>query len=199
MTLLRFRLPVLIMSGWCSSFFLYLSGSMPINFVRIPIGYWSIPLTASDTSESTSSAPFVIGAWSYFLRALVWAKKYNINVIVDLHGAPGSQNGYDNSGQLTNNPVWALNKSNVTRTVDTVKFLAKTVGNQVSVIELLNEAAGFRGDDWVSVIRQFWLDGYDAVREAAGQGVYVMIGDAFLGVNVGLHFLSTASFVLNVA
>ena len=28
-------------------------------------------------------------------------------------------------------------------------------------------------------------DGYDAVREAAGQGVNVMIGDAFLGVNVG--------------
>jgi glucan 1,3-beta-glucosidase len=82
--------------------------------------------------------------------------------------------------------VWALNKSNVTRTVDTLKFLAKTVGNQVSIIELLNEAAGFRGDDWVSVIRQFWQDGYDAVREAAGRGVNVMIGDAFLGVNVGL-------------
>jgi len=116
----------------------------------------------------------------------VWAKKYNINVIADLHGAPGSQNGYDNSGQLTNNPVWGSNKSNVTRTVDTLKFLAKTVGNQVSVIELLNEAAGFRGDDWARVIRQFWQDSYDAVREAAGQGVNVMIGDAFLGVNVSL-------------
>ena len=156
-----------------------------INLSRIPIGYWSIPLTSSDTSEPTSTAPFVTGAWTYFLRALVWAKKYNINVIADLHGAPGSQNGYDNSGQLTNNPVWALNKSNVTRTVDTLKFLAKTVGNQVSIIELLNEAAGFRGDDWASVIRQFWQDGYDAVREAAGQSVNVMIGDAFLGVNVG--------------
>ncbi len=124
------------------------------------------------------------GAWTYFLRALTWAKKYNINVIVDLHCAPGSQNGYDNSGQLTNNPVWALNKSNVTRTIDTIKYIAKTVGNQVSVIELLNEAAGFRSDDWAAVVRQFWLDGYDAVRQAAGQGVQVMIGDAFLGISV---------------
>jgi len=127
----------------------------------------------------------VTGAWTYFLRSLAWAKKHNINVIVDLHGAPGSQNGYDNSGQLTSSPVWALNKSNVTRTVDALKYIAKTVGNQVSVIELLNEAGGFRGDDWATVIKQFWQDGYDAVRQAAGQNVQVMIGDAFLGINVG--------------
>lgn len=151
---------------------------------RIPIGYWSIPLTSSDTSESTSTAPYNTGAWTYFLRALTWAQKYNIHVIVDLHGAPGSQNGYDNSGHLTNSPVWASAPSNVTRTVDTVKFLAKTVGSQVSVIELLNEAAGYRGDDWATVVRQFWLDGYAAVRDVAGLGVHVMIGDAFLGMNV---------------
>lgn len=141
-------------------------------------------MTSSDTSESTSTTPYVTGAWTYFLRALDWAKKYNINVIVDLHGAPGSQNGYDNSGQLTGNPVWALNKSNVTRTLDTVEFLAKTVGSDVSVIELLNEAAGFLGDNWASVVKQFWMDGYTTVRNATGLGVQVMIGDAFLGINV---------------
>ena len=119
---------------------------------------------------------------------------HSFNVIADLHGAPGSQNGYDNSGQLTNNPVRGSNKSNVTRTVDTLKFLAKTVGNQDSVIELLNEAAGFRGDDWASVIRQLWQDGYDAVREAAGQGVNVMIGDAFLGVDVSLFLKFQSRF-----
>ena len=52
------------------------------------------------------------------------------------------------------------------------------------MIELLNEPGGYRGDDWASVTRQFWLDGYAAVREVVGLGVQVMIGDAFLGINV---------------
>lgn len=167
---------------------------LTINICRIPIGYWSIPLTASDTSTSTSTAPYIKGAWTYFLRALAWAKKHNVRVIVDLHGAPGSQNGYDNSGQLTNNPVWAVNPDNVTRTVDTLKFLAKEVGNQVDVIELLNEAAGFRSDDWAATVRSFWEEAYDAVRQAAGEDVKIMIGDAFLGVNVIFSYrLSTES------
>ncbi|KIM39880.1 glycoside hydrolase family 5 protein [Hebeloma cylindrosporum] len=161
-----------------------------LTHVRIPIGYWSIPLTASDTSTSTSTAPYVQGAWAYFLRALVWAKKHNVRVIVDLHGAPGSQNGYDNSGQRTGNPVWAVNPDNVTRTVDTLKFLAKEVGNQVDVIELLNEPAGFRGDDWAAAVRSFWEEAYDAVRQAAGEDVKIMIGDAFLGVNSWTNFLT---------
>ena len=54
----------------------------------------------------------------------------------------------------------------------------------IDVIELLNEPAGFMGSDWAAAIRQFWLDGYSAVRQAAGVGIKVMIGDAFLGVEV---------------
>ncbi|KAJ3517946.1 hypothetical protein NLJ89_g179 [Agrocybe chaxingu] len=161
-----------------------------LNHVRLPIGYWSIPITSADTSTSASPDPYVPGAWTYLLRALSWAKKHNINVILDLHGAPGSQNGYDNSGQRTANPVWALNPANVTRTIDTLRFLAKEVGDQVAVIELLNEAAGFRGNDWASVTREFWQDAYDAVREVAGDQVYIMIGDAFLGVNSWTNFLT---------
>ncbi|KDR76186.1 hypothetical protein GALMADRAFT_67855 [Galerina marginata CBS 339.88] len=161
-----------------------------LNHVRIPIGYWSIPLGPGDTSTSTSTAPYTTGAWTYLLKALVWAQKHNIYVILDLHGAPGSQNGYDNSGQRTANPVWADNPANLTRTVDTLRFIASQVGDQVSVIELLNEAAGFKGSDWAAAIRQFWLDAYAAVRSAAGDNVKIMIGDAFLGVNSWTNFLT---------
>jgi aryl-phospho-beta-D-glucosidase BglC (GH1 family) len=168
------------------------------DICRIPIGYWSIPLTDSDTSVSISTAPYVSGAWTFFLRALVWAKKHNVRVIVDLHGAPGSQNGYDNSGQRTGNPLWAVNPDNVMRTVDTLRFLAKEVGDQVDVIELLNEAAGFRGDDWAAAVRSFWVDAYDAVRQAAGEDVKIMIGDAFLGVNVSLQYGSSTKIVASL-
>ena len=59
----------------------------------------------------------------------------------------------------------------------------------MSVIELLNEPAGFLGSNWTSVIRQYWLDGYAAVRDVIGQEVQIMIGDGFLGINVN-YFLS---------
>ena len=143
-----------------------------------------MPITSGDTSYSTSPDSYIPGAWPYLLRGLNWARKHSVHVIVDLHGAPGSQNGYDNSGQRTGNPQWALDQDNVGRTVDVVRFIAQNVGGLIDVLELLNEPAGFRGDAWESAVRGFWQDGYDAVREAAGEGMKVMIGDAFLGVNV---------------
>ncbi|KAJ3515266.1 hypothetical protein NMY22_g14496 [Coprinellus aureogranulatus] len=59
----------------------------------------------------------------------------------------------------------------------------------IDVLELLNEVAAFRGEEWESAVRGFWQDGYDAVREAAGDDIKVMIGDAFLGVNHWTNFL----------
>ncbi|KAG6820953.1 hypothetical protein H0H93_009189 [Arthromyces matolae] len=161
-----------------------------LNHVRIPLGYWSVPLTSSDTNGTTDIAPYTSGAWPYLLKGLNWAKKYSLNVILDIHGAPGSQNGYDNSGQRTSKPVWALNPANVSRTIDTLRFVVENVGSLVSVIELLNEAAGYRGDDWAQVIEQFYLDGYDVVRQAAGTGIKVMIGDSFLGIQNWDGFLA---------
>ncbi|KAG5642576.1 hypothetical protein DXG03_002527 [Asterophora parasitica] len=167
---LRRHLPDLITAG--------------IGFEEVPLGYWSVPLTSSDTNGSTIVAPYIPGAWKYLLRGLNWAKKHSIHVILDIHGAPGSQNGYDNSGQRTGNPSWALNPANISRTVDTVRYIAESIGGLVDVIELLNEPAGFRGDQWANGVRQYWLDGYDAVRQAGGDNIKVMIGDAFLGVSV---------------
>lgn len=79
----------------------------------------------------------------------------------------------------------------------------------VDTIELLNEAAGFI-PNWPDAIRQFWLDGYDAVRsvEPSANGsasttnndssnnrtnpgtLAVMIGDAFLGLPSWTGFLT---------
>ena len=57
-----------------------------LNHVRIPIGYWGIPL-------NRTVEPYISGAYPYFKTAVQWARKYGLYVIVDLHGAPGSQNG----------------------------------------------------------------------------------------------------------
>lgn len=65
-----------------------------------------------------------------------------------------------------------------------MKYMAKNIGDKVDVLELLNEPAGFESGNFANVVRQFWTDGYNVVRDAIGGGVKVMIGDAFLGVSV---------------
>jgi len=164
-----------------------------LNHVRIPLGYWSIPLTSADTNYTTSVSPYITGAWPYFLQALEWAKTHFLNVIVDLHGAPGSQNGYDNSGQRISSPQWANEPIYVNRTLDYIRFLAKNLDGMLNVIELLNEPAAFIGGDFPDVLRSYWLDGYDVIREYAGGNIQVMISDGFLGVDSWTNFLTPKS------
>ena len=147
------------------------------------MGYWSIPLTSEDTKVSTDASPYIPGAWPYFLQALDWAKSHSLNVIVDIHGAPGSQNGYDNSGQRTQPPMWAANQSNVQKTVDCVAFLVKTAGDKIDILEVMNEPAGFLGDDFTNVLRQYFIDTYGVIRAQTGS-MGVMLSDGFRGLDV---------------
>jgi len=161
-----------------------------LSHVRIPLGYWSVPLTSADTNTSTSISPYLAGAWPYLLQGLSWAQHYGIHVILDLHGAPGSQNGNDNSGQRTNNPQWALQAEDVQRTLDTIEFIVKNVSDQVDIIELLNEPAASLSPQWAQVIAQYWQEGYNVVRNVVGSDIKVMIGDGFLGVQNWTNFLT---------
>ena len=65
-----------------------------IDHVRIPIGYWALK------GEKGTKEPFVEElSWKYLLLGLQWARKYGIRAMVELHGAPGSQNGWNHSGR----------------------------------------------------------------------------------------------------
>lgn len=158
-----------------------------LNHVRIPLGFWSVPMTSADSNYTTSVSPFISGAWPYLLQALDWANENGLHVLLDLHGAPGSQNGFDNSGER-GSANWANNDTNIPQTLDVIRYIAGQVSEKVNIIELLNEPAG-----WVSsidtAIGPYWQDGYSTVREATGTGVQVMIGDAFLGVQNWENFL----------
>jgi glucan 1,3-beta-glucosidase len=52
------------------------------NVVRIPVGYWAY---------DTLGSPYVSGANVYIDAAVDWARSLGLKIIVDLHGAPGSQ------------------------------------------------------------------------------------------------------------
>ncbi|KAJ5090152.1 glucan 1-3-beta-glucosidase D [Penicillium argentinense] len=62
-----------------------------LDHVRIPYSYWVVTTYDGD--------PYVpkIG-WRYLLRAIEWCRKYGLRVKLDLHGLPGSQNGWNHSG-----------------------------------------------------------------------------------------------------
>lgn len=113
-----------------------------------------------------------------------WARKHGLHTIIDLHGAPGSQNGYDNSGQRTGSPQWALDSANVKATLAVIQVIATQLGPMIDAIELLNEVAGFLGSAWDTAVRGYWESGYDLVRQTAGDDILVVIGDAFETVDV---------------
>ena len=147
------------------------------------IGYWSVPLTSSDTNSTLNVDPYIPGAWPYLLKALNWAKQYGLHVILDLHGAPGSQNGYDNSGHRTNNVDWASDDDSVSRTLDIIRFIASQLGGMIDVLELINEPGGFIASI-NDALPGYYKDGYKIVRDVTGTDVKVMIMDGFLGVSV---------------
>lgn len=62
------------------------------DHVRIPFSYWAVL-----TYEGDPYVPHV--SWRYLLRGIEWARKYGLRVNLDLHGAPGSQNGWNHSGR----------------------------------------------------------------------------------------------------
>jgi glucan 1,3-beta-glucosidase len=66
--------------------------------------------------------------------------------------------------------------------VDTLAFIAKNIGGMVDIVELLNEPAAFSSTAFQSTLRQFWSDGYAAVRPSTNSNI--MIGDGFIGVDV---------------
>ncbi|KAF7548526.1 hypothetical protein G7046_g8645 [Stylonectria norvegica] len=63
-----------------------------LDHVRIAYSYWAVQLYDDD--------PYVFRtSWRYLLRAIEWARKYGLRVNLDIHGIPGSQNGWNHSGR----------------------------------------------------------------------------------------------------
>jgi len=122
-----------------------------LNAIRLPVGYWVL----------ASDRPF-IAAREHFERALRWSTKHGLRVLVDLHAAPGSQNGWDHSGH-SGALNWHADKGNIARTLDVVEALAQFCRPHACVagIELLNEP---RWDVPMPTLRDYYLQAYARVR-----------------------------------
>ncbi|KAG8784759.1 exo-1,3-beta-glucanase [Ceratobasidium sp. 428] len=165
-----------------------------LNHVRIPIGYWAFDISGGE--------PYHQGQYPYLLKAIQWAQKYGIKVLVDLHGAPGSQNGFDNSGRR-GSATWHTNSQNVARTNAIIKTLATEFSKDqyastVTSIAPLNEPAGFVGGNVMDVIRQYWYDSYGNIRYPFGsstQGPLLeVIHDAFQSLSSWNGFMKYPNY-----
>lgn len=138
------------------------------NHVRIPVGYWAF--------ETFEGDPYVQGQLEYLDQALEWVASNGLHAWVDLHGAPGSQNGFDNSG-WRDHLEWQ-NGDNVEKTLKVLEKVADRYATNpaVTAIEVLNEPLGPSLD--MDRIKQFFQDGYKRIKDK-NSNVNVVIHDAF--------------------
>jgi glucan 1,3-beta-glucosidase len=109
--------------------------------------------------------------------------------------APGSQNGFDNSGRR-GNIEWQQGLT-VNQTLDTIQALASRYvndGDVVAAIELLNEPFVARGVQ-LDPLKQFYYDGWGRIRQYS-HDTTVVIHDGFLDpVSAWNGFMNAASGV----
>ena len=137
-----------------------------INALRIPIGYGIF-----------GDFPPYPKTVQYLDFAFVQADKYNFQVIIDLHTAPGSQNGYDHSGVL-GEVNWDKNPSHISQTLNTIDKLAGRYCKNKNLfgISLLNEP---HINIAIDFLENFYTQGYNTVRKHCTEDVAVIISDSF--------------------
>lgn len=138
-----------------------------INSVRLPVGYW----------VAEENSPFITGIETMD-RAFRTAKENGLSVLLDLHGVPGSQNGWDHSGRA-GTIGWHTSKENISHSLRVIEDLAarcKDYDNLLG-IELVNEP---RENVPLEIIKAYYLEGYQRVRKHLGKDrAAVVIHDAF--------------------
>ncbi|KAH9845407.1 glycoside hydrolase family 5 protein [Teratosphaeria destructans] len=146
--------------------------SAGLNAVRIPFGYWAIP------DLVTNGEPYVAGQYPYLQDAVLWANALGLKVMIDVHGAPGSQNGWEETGLV--GPVdFPTNSSNSDKTLSLLKnlteeFTQSKYGGAVTNIELLNEPVYA-----IAQIKEFYSAGAKVVGPYNTSGINVTIHDGF--------------------
>lgn len=142
-----------------------------LNMVRIPIGYWAFQTLEND--------PYVQGQVEYLDKALSWCATYGLKVWIDLHGVPGSQNGFDNSG-LRDILTWQdvdyyIKLSYSVLGEIAAKYSTSQYEDVVIGIQLVNEPLGPSLNR--SKLEDYYVNGYQIVRDEGNAPV--IIHDAF--------------------
>ncbi|KAJ4263930.1 hypothetical protein NW762_005968 [Fusarium torreyae] len=150
-----------------------------LDHVRIGFNYWAVEIYDGD--------PYVYRtSWRYLLRAIEWCRKYGLRVNLDLHGIPGSQNGWNHSGRW-GSIGWLNGKNgdeNAKRALDIHDRLSKFFAqprykNIITHYGLANEPrmTSLKTDDVIK-----WTEDAYALVRKNGIKALVVFGDGFMGL-----------------
>ena len=165
---------------------------MGLTHVRIPVPYFIFG----------NREPF-IGCIDELDHAFVWAEKYALKILIDLHTAPLSQNGFDNGG-ICGVCKWSQTPNEVDYVLDVLEKLAKRYQGREGLFGLtpINEPitepmwttmnvpnryravdpvlAEGSGPNTLDFLREFYTKAYERIVPFLGEEQYVVFHDAFL-------------------
>lgn len=122
-----------------------------LNWVRIPLGFWAI--------ETNEDEPYLGKvSWNYFVKAIGWARKYGLRILLDFHALPGSQNGWNHSGRAgsVNWMYGVMGLVNAQRHLEQIRSLTEFISQPgikevVPMMSLVNEVqASIVGEEVLS-------------------------------------------------
>ena len=180
-----------------------------LTHVRIPVPYFIFG----------DREPF-IGCIEELDKAFAWAEKYGLKILIDLHTAPLSQNGFDNGG-ICGVCKWSQTPEEVEFVLNVLEKLAKRYGQreafwgitpinepitdpiwtimgvQDRYVPVEPELAKGSGPNTMEFLRQFYSDAYDRIKPNIKDGAYVVFHDGFQ-LKQWKDFLTQSKYVGNV-
>ncbi len=165
-----------------------------LNAVRIPVGHWIFgPDYPWHRSYGEHRYPFVEGGIEILDRAMKWAHEFGLNVMIDLHAAPGCQNGFDNGG-IKDVCEWHTRPEYLEHSLNVLEKLAQryTGHPALHAIEVLNEP---RWDVPTDYLKAYYLQAYERIRRhCAPENVAVIFHDGFRSFREYLGFMQAPEY-----
>lgn len=123
--------------------------------------------------------PYIQGAAPYLDLAVGWARETGLKIVIDLHGAPKSQNGFDHSGHRVPWPMWgdsdSLSHTHAALHQIEQKYATPDMQDVIVAIQFLNEPFLLKLDP--DMVKQFYRDAFYNLREISDMPA--MLHDGF--------------------
>ncbi len=138
-----------------------------LNTIRLPF-YWRDILDEKDGMFKRKEEE---EAFSYMDSFVEKCQEYDLYCVLDLHGAPGSQNGYEHSGENARADLWT-NSIYQDATVDIWRFIAEhytytnpQLGKSIAAYDLLNEPCAYYSNQSLGSVPDVCGPVYDKIYQ----------------------------------
>ncbi len=165
-----------------------------INALRIPVGHWIFGAGYPyHRSYGEVEFPFVEGGIDVLDSAFDWAEQLGLLIVLDLHAAPGCQNGFDNGG-IQDVCEWHTQPEYIDYALLILERLAERyhARSALHAIEVLNEP---HWDIDTALLKKYTTEAYQRIRKyCQPENVAVVYHDGFRSFRDYAGFLAEPEF-----